>query len=111
MADTTATFKDEFSQSTGIQPAYDPATEHIVQVLGRYPYISPGEATDIVKFLKTARYREVVQLTSDRSVRRQLDDFVRGRRRELNDLANPIAAIGLALLFLAGCWALWQPLA
>jgi hypothetical protein len=54
--------------------------------------------------------REVHQLAADKSVQRQLDDFVKGRRHELNDMANPLAAIGLILLFLAGLWVIWQPL-
>jgi hypothetical protein len=90
--------------------AYEPATERIVQLLRRYPYISSAEATEIVRFLQVGRYREIHQLAADESVQRQLDDFVKGRRHELNDMANPLAAIGLILVFLAGLWVIWQPL-
>jgi hypothetical protein len=111
MAGSTATLKNEYSQANGATgAAYSPATERIVQLLTRYPYISSVEANEIVSFLRTGRYLDVHQLAADRSVRRQLDDFVRGRRRELNDMVNPIVAIGLIVIFLAGLWAVWQPI-
>ena len=108
MAVTTATLKDRQSRELGAE--LEPATERVVQLLRKYPYISSAEATEIVRFLRTGRYRDVHQLAANKSVQRQLDDFVRGRRHELNDMANPLAAIALILLFLAGFWALLQPL-
>lgn len=110
MAGPTATLNDERTQRESAQTAHEPATERIVQILRRYPYISSSEASEVVRFLRTGRYREVRQLAADKSVERQLDDFVKGRRRELNDMANPISAIGLILLFLAALWVIWQPL-
>jgi hypothetical protein len=111
MAGSTATFANEHPESNGVTDLiHGPAAERIVQLLRRYPYISGAEASEIVGFLRTGRYRDVRQLAADKSIHRQLDDFVRGRRRELNDMANPIIAIGLILLFLAGLWAVGQPL-
>ena len=111
MAGSTAIIENEHLESNGVTGSiYDPAAERIVQLLRRYPYISGVEASEIIAFLRTGRYRDVRQLAADKSIHRQLDDFVHGRRRELNDMANPITAIGLILLFLAGLWAVWQPL-
>ena len=109
MAGPTATL-NERTQRSSAQTANEPATQRVVQILRRYPYISSSEAGEVVRFLRHGRYREVHQLAADKSVQRQLDDFVKGRRRELNDLANPLTAIGLILLFLAGLWVIWQPL-
>ena len=112
MAVTTAVLKNEPSRTRESGPsAHEPAAARIVQLLRRYPFISSTEATEIVRFLRNGRYRDVLQVAADKSVSRQLDDFVKGRRRELNDLANPITAIGLILLFFAGLWVVWQPLA
>ena len=111
MAGFTATLKDRQPQANCVAGAtFSPAMERIVQLLRRYPYISGSEAGEIVSFLRTGRYRDVRLLAAEKSVRRQLDDFVRGRRRELNDLANPLTAIGLTIIFLAGLWAVWQPI-
>jgi len=110
MTGPTASLKDERTQRESAHTAHEPATKRVVQLLRRYPYISSSEASEIVRFLRTGRYREVHQLAANKSVQRQLDDFVKGRRRELNDMANPLTAIGLILLFLAGLWVIWQPL-
>ena len=110
MAGPTATLKREHIRTDIGQAESDPTTDRVVQILRRYPYISSAESTEIVRFLRNGRYRAVHRLAADKSVQRQLDDFVKGRRRELNDLANPITAIGLVLLFLAGLWAIWQPM-
>jgi hypothetical protein len=108
MAADTATLNR--AEPIGARVPHEPATERVVQILRRYPYISSSESTEIIRFLRSGRYREVHQLAADKSVRRQLDDFVQGRRRELNDVANPLTAIGLILLFFAGLWVVWQPL-
>lgn len=111
MAGLTATLKDKQPQADCVGGAiYSPAMERIVQLLRRYPYISGSEASDIVRLLRTGGYRDVRQLAAEKAVRRQLDDFVGGRRRELNDMANPLTAIGLTILFLAGLWAVLQPM-
>ena len=111
MAGFTATLKDRQPQANcAVGAPFSPAMERIVQLLRRYPYISGSEAAEIVGFLRTGRYRDVLQLAAEKSVRRQLADFVKGRRRELNDLANPLTAIGLTIIFLAGLWAVWQPI-
>jgi hypothetical protein len=108
MAVNTATLNKTGTISADVP--HEPATERVVQILRRYPYISSAEATEIIRFMRTGRYREVHQLAADKSVQRQLDDFVQGRRRELNDVANPLTAVGLILLFFAGLWVLLQPL-
>ena len=110
MAVSTATLKhQQVNGSQGDFVAYETATERIVQILRRYPYISSTESSEVVRFLRTGRYREVHRLAADKLLQKQLDDFVSGRRHELNDFANPLAAIGL-VLFLAGLWVIWQPL-
>ena len=108
MAGDTATLKKAGPLSADVP--HEPATERVVQILRRYPFISSAEANEIIRFMRTGRYREVHQLAADMSVQRQLDDFIEGRRRELNDVANPLTAVGVILLFFAGLWVLWQPL-
>lgn len=110
MAVQTATWKSNQNHQRIEPVVYEPAAERIVQILRRYPLISPAESSEVVRFLRTGRYREVHQLAADKSIQKQLDDFVIGRRHELNDFANPLTAIGLIVLFLAGLWVIWQPL-
>jgi hypothetical protein len=110
MAGTAANFKHQDPGAEFAPVSHEPAVERVVQLLRRHPYISSAEAGEIVNFLRHGRYRQVHQLAADKSVRRQLDHFVKDPRHELNDFANPFTAIGLVLLFLAALWVIWQPL-
>jgi hypothetical protein len=110
MAGPAATLRHQKLGADVAPASHEPAVERIFQLLRRHPHISSSEASEIVRFLRQGRYRQVHQLAADKSVRRQLDEFVKDRRQELNDFAHPLTAIGLILLFLAALWGIWQPL-
>lgn len=85
------------------------ASRRIVELVARYPQISGREATEIVAFLKSARYMDIQRLTSDEAVRRQLDIFMRGHRHSLKASATEIvSAVALVVAFLSICWLIWQ---
>lgn len=83
--------------------------DRIADILSRYPQISGIEAAEVVKFLKRARYVDTNQLTSDPSVQRQLDIFIKGHRHEFR--LNPtsvVTAIALVPMCVAVVWLLWR---
>ena len=83
--------------------------ERIVQMIARYPHISGAEAAEIMRYLRNARYLEIARLTSDESVRRQLDHFIHNHKHEIQGSAfDWIAAIALAIGFVASLWLLWS---
>jgi hypothetical protein len=83
--------------------------DRIVQLIAQYPHISGAEAAEIMRYLRSARYAEIARLTSDESVRNQLDHFIRTHKHEIQGSAiDWIAAIALAIGFIASLWLLWS---
>ena len=83
--------------------------ERIVQLIAQYPHISGAEAAEILRYLRNARYVEIARLTSDESVRSQLDRFIRNHKHEIQGSAfDWIAATALAVGFIASLWLLWS---
>lgn len=81
--------------------------ERIVRLIAKYPHISGAEAAEIMRHLRNARYVEIARLTSDESVRSQLDHFIRNHKHEIQGSAfDWIAAIALAIGFIATLWLL-----
>lgn len=94
-----------------ITPIRGRQAERILEIVSRYPHVSGAEAAEVVNFLRRARYIEINQLTSDESVRRQLDRFMKGHRHELRLApATLVMAFALVPIFVAICWLLWQPI-
>jgi hypothetical protein len=81
--------------------------ERMAQLIARYPDISGAEAAEIMRYLRSARYVEIARLTSDETVRSQLDLFIRNHKHEIQGSAfDWIAAIALAIAFIATLWLL-----
>ena len=92
-----------------ITPIRGRQAKRILEIVSRYPHVSGAEAAEIVNFLKRARYIEINQLTSDESVRQQLDIFMKGHRHQLSlEPATIVTAFALIPLFVAICWLLWR---
>jgi hypothetical protein len=80
----------------------------IVSLVSRYPEISGAEASEIIRFIRTARYSEIASLTADESVRKQLDHFIRTHNHEFRWSAGEwIAPIALLIGIVGSAWLLW----
>lgn len=83
--------------------------ERIVRLIAEYPHISGAEGAEIMRYLRNARYIEIARLTSDESVRRQLDHFIHNHKHEMQGSAfDWIAAIALAIGLVTSLWLLWS---
>lgn len=82
--------------------------ERILGLVERYPGISGEEASEIIRFIRTARYSQIASLTADESVRKQLDHFIRTHNHEFRQSAGEwIAPIALLIGILGSAWLLW----
>lgn len=82
--------------------------ERVVRFIARYPDISGAEASEIIRFIRTARYSEIALLTADETVRRQLDHFIRTHSHELHwSPINWIAPVALIAGVVASAWLVW----
>jgi len=78
------------------------SVEAVARMLRRYPHVTDEEEASMVKFMKSARYVEIVPLISDRALARQFDLFVKHHRRELDSgIRYGIATIALAFSLVA----------
>ena len=82
--------------------------ERIVGLVKRHPEISGEEASEIIRFIRTARYSQIASLTADESVRKQLDHFIRTHNHEFRWSAGDwIAPITLLIGIVGSVWLLW----
>ena len=90
-------------------PVPSDADERILHLLKLYPNISGAEEREILTFLKNARYLDIALLKADRTVKRQLDLFIRANTRTLGFSAPEIVAVAcMVIAFLTICWLVWQ---
>lgn len=78
----------------------DSALEHTVTLLSKYPDLSEQETAEVVRFIRAARYVEIGLLSSETTVRRQLDRFMREHRAKLRPSLVRIA-IGVLMTVVA----------
>lgn len=81
------------------------ALEQTVTLLSKYPNISEQETAEVIQFIKTARYVEMGLLSSERTVRRQLDRFMREHRAKLR--TSP-ALLAFAILMGIIAFLIWS---
>jgi hypothetical protein len=98
----------DINHGAGAAPAPTHPRKHVEQLLGRYPAIDPGEAAEILRFLKTAQPLELGLLTSNEAIRPQLERFRIDHARELSlgwkGLLVAFAIIALLALIAALLW-------
>jgi hypothetical protein len=85
-------------------------SDRVARLVGHYPNVSAPEAAEILRFMRTARYVEIVRLTSDDRLRRQLDRFIADHRHRLRwSTADWVVLAALVPTILAVLLLVWNP--
>lgn len=83
--------------------------EQVADLLYRYPSVSPGEAKQILGFLRKGRQLDVGILTADEKLKPQLDSFMTDHAAHFRVSFREASTVTAAIAgFLLICWLIWE---
>jgi hypothetical protein len=83
--------------------------ERVAALLARYPKISKNENREILEFMKEGRHLEIGLLTSDETLRPNLDAFMEDHKKHFRvSFGETAAVVAMIAAFLLAAWLFWE---
>ncbi len=83
--------------------------ERVAKLLGRYPQVSKNENRAILEFMKNGRHLDIGLLTSDQSLKPNLDAFMEDHQKHFRvSFGEATAVVVMIAAFLLAAWLFWE---
>ncbi|HXS49328.1 MAG TPA: hypothetical protein VN713_04295 [Sphingomicrobium sp.] len=100
------------SPINGTFSAYRSTSERVADLVSRYPGVTDDEAKEILTFIRTGRQLEVGLLTTDDTIRPNLDAFMQDHKEHFRvKWWETTALVGGIAAALAAFWLIWEAFA